>query len=448
VSNATITGIPFSCNQEFTYMFEEGDADGQFGPRNHLVHGWRIAGRMDLDLLRAALDDLVVRHEMLRTEIVLDPEGHYMEVLPPSSPELSVRDLPVAPEARDQRAEELLIGIEATKFEITRQPHFRVLLCRFAEDDAVLVIQAHHTVTDGWSMRVMMRDLLALYAARDGFGALPEPRQYREYTAWQRERMKDPALESSRKFWREKLDGARLFAFPTDRPVTTQAPKLTSIHRHLVPSDVVTSATRLAKATWSTPFMVVLAGLELVINEMSGVTDIVIPTFTPGRDHERYEGTVGPMFNFIPLRTDISGCRTFLEVVERTRATCVEGYTHDIPFVQILEEAPELLAPVEDPNLAPAVFQIFPFPFVLDGEQIGGLRVSEMRRRLISQPVGCDVPDGVLWTLNVHPDGDIVGHLQFRRNRFDQRTATAMETTFARLLRAGVTNPEAPLKLA
>jgi hypothetical protein len=447
--DALVSRIPFSCNQDFTYMFEEGDADGQFGPRNHLVHGWRITGEVDVDTLRAALDDLVVRHEMLRTEIVLDGEDRYQEVLPPSSPELTVRDLPVAPRDRDRRAEELTIEIESTTFGIQRQPHIRAVLARFDRTDSFLILQAHHTVTDGWSMRVIMRDLTALYAQRKGLrGPLEEPRQYREYTAWQRANLDTPEAGASRKYWREKLRDAQIWALPTDRPVTTAAPKYTSVHRHLVTTDVITSARRLAKATRSTPFMVVLGALELMINQMTGATDIVVPTFTPGRDADRFEDTVGPMFNFLPLRTDLAGCRTFLDVVERTRRTCVESYTHDIPFVQILEEAPELMNPAEDENLAPCVFQIFPFPFALGGELVGDLRYDELRRRLVSQPVGCDVPDGVLWTLNLHPDGDLIGHLQFRRNRFDQSSMSAMESSFARLLRQGVTAPESPLKLA
>jgi condensation enzyme len=445
---ALVSRIPFSCNQEFTYMFDEGDADGQFGPRNHLVHGWRLRGEVEVDTLRAALDDLVVRHEMLRTSIFLNPESKYQEVMPPSSPELSVRDLPVSLGERSRRAEELAIEIESGTLDIQKLPHLRAVLCRFDKDDYFLVIQVHHTVTDGWSMRLIMRDLAALYAARKGYEGPPETRQYSEYTAWQQDNLTTPAVGVSRKYWKEKLQDARLFSLPTDRPQSTLAPKLTSGHRHLVTTDVVTSTRRLAKATRTTPFMIFLASLKVLISQLSGVTDIVVPTFTPGRANDRFENTVGPFFNFLPLRTDITGCRTFLEVLARTRRTCVESYVNDIPFVQINEEAPELMSPLADENRAPLVFQLFPFPFALDGQLIGDLRISEMRRRLLSQPVGCDIPDGVLWTLNLHPDGDMIGHLQFRRNRFDDNTVSTMERNFDRLLRDVVTAPDSPLRLA
>jgi condensation enzyme len=446
---ASVSGIPFSCNQEFTYMFEEGEADGQFGPRNHLVHGWRLRGEVHTDTLRAALDDLVVRHEMLRTSIVLAGPSRYQEVLPPSSAELSIRDMPAAPGARDLLAEELLIEIESGTLDIQRLPHLRATAARFDTDDWFLVIQAHHTVTDGWSMRLIMRDLAELYAERRGYGnSPPQARQYSEYVAWQHQHLNTAKIEAVREYWRAKLLGARLLVLPTDRPASTDAPKLTSVHRHHIATDVITPARRLAAETRSTLFMVMLGALNVLLARMTGTPDIVMPTFTPGRDHELFENTIGPMFNFVPLRTNLAGCRAFRDVLVRTRATCVESYLHDIPFVHILAEAPDLMDPLDSQDHAPGVFQVFPFPFALDGQLVGDLRIFELRRRLISQPVGCDVPDGILWTLNPHSDGDLIGHLQFRRNRFDQSTISTAEAEFSRLLRDAVTAPDAPLALA
>lgn len=446
---APVSGIPFSCNQEFTYMFEEGEADGQFGPRNHIVHGWRLRGEVHADILRAALDDLVVRHEMLRTSIVLAGASRYQEVLPPSSAELSIRDMPAAPDARDRLAEELLIEIESGTLDIQLLPHLRATAARFDTDDWFLVIQAHHTVTDGWSMRLIMRDLAELYAARRGCGNGPPPaRQYREYVAWQHQHLGTAKIEAMREYWRGKLSGARLLVLPTDRPASTGAPKLTSVHRHHIAADVITPARRLAAETRSTLFMVMLAAMKVLLNRMTGAADIVMPTFTPGRDHERFENTVGPMFNFVPLRTNLAGCRAFRDVLVRTRATCIESYLHDLPFVHILAEAPDLMDPLGSQDHAPGVFQIFPFPFALDGQLVGDLRIFEMRRRLISQPVGGDVPDGLLWTLNPHSDGDLIGHLQFRRNRFDESTIATAEAEFSQLLRDAVTAPDASLALA
>jgi condensation enzyme len=446
-TGALVSHIPFSSNQEFTYLFEEGDADGQFGPRNHLVHGWRLTGKVDVGLLRAALYDLVVRHEMLRTSIVIDQHARYQEVWPPTAPRLAVRDLPCSLSSRDRRAEEFLIEVESTALDIREQPHIRAILGRFDANDSVLVIQAHHTVTDGWSMRLIMRDLAALYAAHEGYAPLPSASQYREYAAWQQDNASEQTGNVSRKYWREKLRDAQVFVLRTDLPQTSPVRKLTSVHRHLITEEVMTAVRRLARDVKGTPFMVLLSAFELLINQLTGETDIVVPTFTPGRDNMRFEHTVGPFFNFLPLRTDIDKCKTFIEVLHRTRITCIESYANDIPFMQILAEAPQIMDSVADENSAPCVFQIFPFPFVLDGELIGDLHIKEIRRRLLSQPVGSDIPDGVLWTLNMHPDGDLIGHLQFRRNRFFESTISRIEGEFYRLLRNAVSAPDSPLVL-
>lgn len=446
-SEAVVSDIPFSSNQEFTFMFEEGEEDGQFGPRNHLVHGWRIQGQIDVDVLRSALDDLVARHEMLRTSIVLGEARRYQEVLPTRSPELDVRDLPCAPSVRDERAEELLIEIESGTLEIDVIPHIRVVLGRFDLDDNVLVIQVHHALVDGWSMRVLIRDLAALYAAwAAGGSSPPSPRPYREYAQEQQEYLAREDVEEARDYWRRKLRGAEVTALPTDRPASYVAAKRTSVHRHLVTSDVLDGVWSLTRATKTTPFMVCLAALQLTFSRITERTDMVIPTFTPGRDDGRFDETVGTFFNFLPLRTEIKGCATFREVLLRTRSTCVESYVNDIPFVQILQEAPDLMNSAMDEYRAICVFQFFPFPYVFDGEVLGDLRLSEIRRRLVSQPVGCDVPDGILWTLNLNPEGDLIGHLQFRRNRFDETTADLLEKTFSEILARGVTDPDSTLR--
>lgn len=435
--------IPFSANQEFSAMFEEGEDDGQFGPRNHLVHGWRVLGRVDLGTLRAALGDLVVRHEMLRT--VLVPGSRHQTLLPPSVPELAVRDLPTSAAHREQRAEELLIDLESRCFPIERQPHLQAVYARFDDADGLLVLQVHHALVDGWSMRVLIRDLADLYAARREGTPPPAAPQYRDYIAAERELLESSSTGAAETYWRAKLDGARVFALPTDRPESTPAAKLSSIHRHLIPTDVVTEVSRLASTTRSTPFMVCLAALKVLFAQRSGSRDITVPTFTPGREDARFHDTVGTFFNFLPLRTDLTGASTFRDVLRRVRSTCIDAYVHDIPFTRVLEQAPELMDPAGDPQRALCVFQFFPFPYVLNGEQVGELSFAEIRRRLTSQPVSSDVPDGILWTLNLHPLGDVVGHLQFRRNRFDQRTAAALESDFQRVLHNGVTSPDASL---
>jgi condensation enzyme len=444
-------GVPLSFNQEFLCGFDRGDTEGPFGPRFHIVHGWRLAGHIDLPALRGALTDVVARHEALRTSIVRDATAPYQQVFPPSPPELVVRDLPaVAPADRDRAVEDLIIEVESGPISARELPLIRAVLGRFDDNDSVLVLIVHHSATDGWSVRLIIRDLATYYAARRGHDVtdLADPPQYREFSEWQRANSMEPAADAARAYWREKLRGAEILSLPTDRPKSSGLSESTSVYRFLMSADLLSATLALARRRRSTPFMVMLGAFMLVVHRRTGATDIVVPTFSPGRGEERFSDTVGPFFNFLPLRAELAGCPTFADLVDRIRATCLEAYSHDIPFGQLLAEAPQLMLPTLEDGRAACVLQVFPFPFLLDGTLIGDVTYSEVRRRLRSQPVGSDVPNGALWTLNLDPAGDVVGGIQFNSNLFDERTMRDLVTEFRQALQDTVTAPAAPLRLA
>ncbi|HET6706546.1 condensation domain-containing protein [Amycolatopsis sp.] len=446
ISDGPVARAPLSANQEFLCGFDLGDADGPFGPRFHIVHGWRLRGEVDVDALRGALVDVVERHEALRTLIVRDEPERYQKILPAGQPHLEVRELGPADADRDRRVEELIIEVESGEIH-PEPPLVRAVLGRFDDKDSVLVLIVHHTAADGWSVRLVIRDLATRYAARRGLdvGELPEPRQYREFAEWQAENVAGPELDRSRGFWRKTLDGARVYSVPTDLPKSAGIPESSGVYRFQIGAELVKPALELASAMRATPFMVLLAAFEVLVLRTTGETDVTVPTFTPGRGHEQFQLTVGPFFNYLPLRTDLAGVTTFREVATRVRRSCLQAYSHDIPFGQIVAQAPEMMERTLEDRRAAVVFQVFPFPFLLDGELVGDLEFSEVRRRLLSQPVGSDVPNGALWTLNLDPAGDIVAGIQYNTNLFAESSVAAMVEQFVQVLGETVTRPDAPL---
>ncbi len=445
--------IPLSFNQEFLCIWDQGDGAGPFGPRYHLVHGWRVRGEIHVDALRGALYDLVERHETLRTVLApVEGGGRVPRLFPPSEPQLVLRDLAADDaRARDRAVEQLLIEVESGTISSHNVPLIRAILGRFDNDDAVLIIIVHHTATDGWSMRVTMRDLAELYAARRGHPVdLPKAPAYREYAAWQREHVADPAnstVDIGRGYWRDQLTGAQIFTLPTDHPRSAGLGQETAVFRFRIGEDIIGPALALAKATRSSPFMMLLAGFYVLAARMTGTTDISVPTFSPGRT-EQFERTVGSFFNFLPMRAELAGCATFREAVRAARVACLDAYSHDIPSIFVFGEAPELMRPAMQDGRATVVFQAFPFPFLMDRERVGDVEYTEVRRRLIGQPVGCDVPDGMLWTLNVDPTGDVIGSVQFRSGLFTEHTVRDMVSRYTETLRDTVLAPDAPLRLA
>jgi hypothetical protein len=441
--------IPLSLNQEFVCLFDQGADRGPFGPRYHLVHAWRLDGPFDVEVLRGALDDLVERHEALRTLIATAEDGtRHQEILPPSSPELDVRDFTgVDPAQRDTTVLRLLDEVEASALPASAVPHLRAVVGRFDDRDGVLVVLTHHTATDGFSMRLVIRDLARFYAARkDGTRPdLPPVKQYREYARWQRAAGTDEARE----YWRTALDGAEVFTVPTDRPRSAEAGVQTAAYRFFFEDSVIAPVTTVAKSLRCTPFIVLMAAFKLLHWQRTGETDSTMPTFTPGRgqDADGFADMVGPCFNFLPVRTELAGCATFRDVVARTRGACLRGYANDIPALQIFGQAPGLMAPATAPDRAPWVFQIFPFPFVIDGEEIGGVAYTEVRVRLDAQDVSSDVPDGALWTLNLDPAGGLVGSVHYKSALYDADTIAGYVRQYHDLLRSVAADPDAPLRL-
>ncbi len=438
--------VPLSFAQQSLCLFDAGEQDsGPFGPRHNIVWGWRVRGTIDTPTLSDALADVVARHEVLRTRIVRDGDERYQSIAPPSRPEVSEVDLSgTAPDDRDRRAEELIIELEGGRYGIEPLPLVRAVLGRFDERDSVLVLIAHHAAVDGWSMQVLINDLAVGYAARRGHAVdeAPAPVQYREFAKWQRAAEAIP--DSAREYWRAKLRDARMVTVGMDHPRSADLPKNTSIIRYALDPQVCAAVADLARESRSSSFMVLLAAYDVLMARWTGTTDVVVPTIGLNRKQARFQDTVGNFANFIPLRTDLTGCATFRDVLDKTRRTCIEAYSREIPFLAVLEEAPDLMSDVTDDRCLVA-FQVHQVPFVMQGEVVGELELSSIPRRL-SQRVYTEIPDGALWELDVLPSGEIISYLGFNSHKFTEATMRTLAAEFDRVCRDTILAPDTRLR--
>jgi condensation enzyme len=440
---ATAAGVaPLSLNQEFNSLFDGGGDDGPFGCRNHAVAGWRVTGgRVDPDVLRDALLDVVTRHEALRTRITGPADARYQEILPPSPARLDVRDFPAAPAAsREELAETLIHEVERETMSVHETPFLRAVLARFDDRDAVLVLMAHHLSVDGQSLAVIIRDLAYRYAARTGHSTpdLPVAPQYREFGIWERQAA---ASAEAQEYWRRQLDGARFTAVPTDLPRSSGIPESTARHRFLIPGDVVSAIERIARSNRTTRFMAIAAIYQLLLHRLTGVTDVVMAIFTPGRGGGLFDETVGSLYNFVPLRTDLTGCSSYEDVLKRTRRTCLEAFSHDIPSIQIFAEAPHLMDPAMTDTATAMVLESVPTNPVVEAP--GDLRFVRITRLLKSQELSSAVPDGALWDVNKDPSGDAIGAITYKRNLFREDTVASMAAEYGEIARAFSSSPGA-----
>jgi condensation enzyme len=439
VSNSEIVDrVPLSLNQEFLCMFDSGDDSGPFGPRYHLMFGWRLTGPVDETALRRALIDVVDRHEALRTRIVRDDGARYQQVFPAGEPPLDLRECPgVAPHERAQRAEAFLNALEAGNVDADELPHLRAVLTRFDSRDAFFALMTHHTAADGWSMRVLARDFVACYAARRGGGEpeLPPTRQYRDFVAWERGPAAVASMAAARNYWAGALRGARLTAFRTDHLRSAVQPSVTAGYRFAIAADVASAVTRVATRARCTPFMVLLAAYYRLVHRLTGAADIVVSTNTPGRANGLFDDSVGSFFNFVPLRVQLDRGHGAGDLLRRTRATCLAAYAYDLPSMEVFGAAPELMADALRDDVAPVTFQALPLSGMPQALTAGDLTFTEIRQRNATVPVISQLPEGALWTLSFEESGELSGNLAHRTDRFDHRTITRWVDDYQDVLR-------------
>ncbi|MEU9763662.1 amino acid adenylation domain-containing protein [Streptomyces sp. NPDC047987] len=315
----------------------------------------RITGDLDLDALRAAVGDLVARHETLRT-VFENHDGRPVQIV---RPELAVpvRTVDLTTEADAEAAlDRVLLAEQSVPFDLRTGPLLRVLAVALGPGEHVVLLTQHHIVTDGWSVGVLVRDLGALYAARrDGTApaGLPElPVQYADYADWERARTDGDALDARLDHWRDRLADLPVLDLPTDRPRPAVRTASGALHTFHVPADVTGRLTGLARQQRASLFMALTAVTQLLFARHSGRRDIALGTVTSGRDHQDTADLVGFFVNTLVLRVGVDETCSFRDLLDRTRGVVLDAFAHqDVPFDRLVEA----LAPERDPSRTPLV---------------------------------------------------------------------------------------------
>jgi condensation enzyme len=433
--------FPLSFTQEWFLTMDKGDDAGPFSSRYLTGFALRITGSVDLTMLQGALDDVVARHELLRTLVVRDADPGYQMVYPPCQVPLEVRNLPpVTGKSRDMVIQELLVEAEGGSMSAREVPLLRALLCRFDDRDSVLFLTVHHSVSDGWSVGVILRDLGAFYEARASGTEpkLPEMRQYREYVEWQRASAASTDDDGALRYWADKLDGAREFVMPTDHGHPQRYSQPYSMHVFSIDADTMAAAAALAKATRGTLFVVVLSAIYILANQITGATDLTVDAVTSGRNELAFHNTMGLFLNVLPFRTEIADCTSFRDVVRKTRETFIDAMVNELPAGLLEQTFPDYIRSREDPRMAQFLISDTSSQ---DGEMI--LPIAEgakgLDERLLQDAETHDLPGGgTVWYLSMEPDGPLSGGMQFNRDEFEQSTVQGWSAGLKQILASAV----------
>jgi hypothetical protein len=435
---------PLSFTQEWFITMDQGDDGGPFGRRFVIVIAARVTGHVDLEVLQGALDDVVARHELLRTLVVRDADPPYQMVCPPCQVPLQVRDLPpVADKTRERVIQELLAEAETGTMSAREVPMLRALLCRFDDRDSALFLTVHHSVSDGWSVQVILHDLGAFYVARASGTPpkLPEMRQYREYAEWQRMNVADSSEDAAMRYWAEKLDGARQFLLPNDHGHPERYSRPFSLHVFGIDAETMARAEDLANATRGTSFTVMLSATYVLANQLTGATDLTQPAITAGRSELAFQNTIGLFLNVLPFRTDIADCTSFRDVVLKARETFIDAMANELPMGVLEEAFPDYIKSRENTRLSQFLLSATPFQY---GDMTipiaeGAKEISEI---LLEEEESSDIPSGTVWYLATLPDGALAGALHYNLDEFNESTPTAWSARFKRIMTSAVRDPD------
>ena len=319
---------------------------------------WRLRGQLDALALERSLNELVARHETLRTRFVLSGDEPVQVIEPPSAVALPVTDLSAMPQAeREARARQITDTDARQPFDLEAGPLLRAQLLRLAAEEHLLLLNVHHIASDGWSMGVLWRELSSAYNAFVSGQAPDLPRlpiQYADYAVWQREWLQGEALEGQLAYWKEKLADLSTLELPTDRP-RPPVPSYQGAHLTFdLPAPLTQALKELSRREGATLFMTLLAAFQVLLHRYSGQEDIAVGTPIAGRGRTELEGLIGFFVNTLVLRSNLAGNPTFTELLARVRETALGAYTHqDLPFEKLVEE----LSPSRDMSRNP-LFQV------------------------------------------------------------------------------------------
>ncbi|EYF01034.1 Long-chain-fatty-acid--CoA ligase [Chondromyces apiculatus DSM 436] len=343
--------MPLSFAQQRLWFLDQLGSGATYNMPGRL----KLHGPLDTGALERALQEIVARHEALRTTFQATG-GDVFQVVGAAVPvPLSVIALQgLAPEAQRDEVARLMREEARRPFDLSRDSMLRASLLRLAEDEHLLLFTVHHIVSDAWSVTVFTRELLALHDAfaRGAPSPLPPlPRQYGDFAAWQR----SLDVGSSLAFWKRTLHRPLpLLELPLDaQPPAEQDHRGGQLTARLS-TEVTTALRALARQEESTPFMVMLAAFQVLFHLLTGQDDIILGTPSIGRTQPETEGMIGLFINVLALRTDLSGNPPFRELLRRVRKVTLDAFAHqDAPFEKVVE----LIQPERRPGRDP-VFEV------------------------------------------------------------------------------------------
>lgn len=401
-----------------------------------------LLGPLDVDKLRATIQEVTRRHEVFRTRFLQQGGSPPVQVVGPVQPvELPVVDLShLSMQQRDEQTARLSHEQASATFDLSQGGAFRICLLRLGKARHVMLVTIHHMIFDGWSLQVLAYEVAQLYEAylQGRVSPLPElPIQYADFAVWQREHLKGPLLENLMNYWRQRLEGLKPIELPTDRPWVAEEEHLKRILEFEVPADLRNRLNEISRRSEATSAMLHLAAFKTLLHRYSGADDVAVLTPAANRRRREIEGSIGLFLNSILIRTDVSGDPTFGQLLGRVRTSALGAYEHqEMPFELLVNE----LAPDHDPRRFPLVRHMFNYHQRVSSEQ--AKRRQELQLGFLPTDLGPLAMRFVLTLTLAETDEGLNGILQCDRTLYEASTLERIAGEFLTLLKGIAADPE------
>jgi len=428
--------LPLSFAQERLWFLEQlqsGDAT-----YNELF-ALRLIGVLNREALEQSLNEIVRRHEALRTSFYTDENGKPFQAIASNlNIKLSVIDLRhLSVAEREIEVQHLIDKEYQNSFDLSQVPLLQCKLLRTHEQEHIVLFSIHHIVSDGWSMGVFVREIAALYTTFTTGKASPLPAlpiQYADFAVWQRQYLQGERLENLFTYWKQQLANLPVLQLPTTRPRAEVKTNRGASHKFLISASVVEKLHRISQQTGVTLFMTLLGSFKILLQRYTNQNDIVVGTDVANRNQAEIEFLIGFFVNLLVLRSDLSGNPTFLELLQRIRTQTLAAYAHqDLPFDELVRK----LQPERHLSNTVPLFQVL---FVLQNTPQSALELPGISLELLEYESETARFDLALFLTET--ESGIEAKWQYNADLFAEDTITRLTNHWQNLINSITSQPQ------
>ncbi len=408
--------LPLSFAQQRLWFLDQFEPNSPF---YNIPNAVRLQGDLDITALQRTVNEIVRRHESLRTTFHVIDGKPQQRILPALRIPIRLIDLAEIPPA-DQPSEAAQASLLESQrpFDLSRGPLLRVILVRLAQDDHIVLVIMHHIISDEWSIQVFTREIAAIYDAliHNRPSPLPElPIQYADFAYWQQQWLQGEVLERQLNYWKQQLDGIpALLELPTDRPRPAVQTFRGDYQTFSFSEQLSQAIKTFGQREGTTLFMTLLAGFQALLHRYSGQDDICVGTPIANRSQSATENVIGFFVNTLVLRARFPDNISFRTLLDQVKETALSAYMHqDLPFEKLVDA----LQPQRETSHSP-LFQVM---FALQNKPISQQQISV---GLTASPYETHLGSAKFdMTLFMQEEGErIAGALEYNTDLFDAET--------------------------